>query len=69
MSTDVQVGDLVKLRGMNKGNFPIGIIIRIFPDSWAKDKSFADIKWSNPEIASKWGIVSPVSIRTIEKVE
>ena len=69
MKRSIQVGDLVKLRGMTKGEFPIGIVTKIFPNTWDEDKAFADIKWSNPKIAERWGIGSPISLRTIEKVK
>jgi len=65
----IQVGDLVKLRGMTKGEFPIGIVTRIFPHNWNEDKAFADIRWSNPQIAVRWAIGSPIALKSLEKIE
>ena len=69
MDRVIQVGDLVKLRGMNKGEFPIGIVTRIFPNNWSGSRAFADIRWSNPDIAARWAITSPIAVRSLEKIE
>lgn len=69
MANEIQVGDLVKLRGMKKGEFPIGIVKRIFPHNWDGEKAFADIKWSNPQIAVRWAINSPIAVKSLEKIE
>ena len=55
----IQVGDLVKF----------SIVTRIFPHNWNEDKAFADIRWSNPQIAVRWAIGSPIALKSLEKIE
>ena len=44
------------------GEIAIGIVKRIFPHNWDGEKAFADIQWSNPKIAVRWAISSPIAV-------
>ena len=68
MPSEISKGDLVKLRGMTKGEFPIGIVLRVYPNSWSNESSYADITWSNPAIAARWAVSTPIAVRNLEKI-
>tara|TARA_R110002020_G_scaffold66563_2_gene174934 strand:+ start:398 stop:598 length:201 start_codon:yes stop_codon:yes gene_type:complete len=65
MNRALKVGDLIKLRGMTKEGTPIGIIEEIRDDRWGHH---AVIRWTNPEIASRWALVRTVPTERIERV-
>jgi len=61
MVTKISPGNLIKLRGLNSPNIPIGIIMDLY-------QSYATVRWSNPDIAQKWAVPTTIELTKIEKV-
>ena len=62
-SKDFKVGDLVKLRGINSDNVPIGIITRIINTSTAK------VEWSNKDVQNIWALNNKIQFTRLEKID